>query len=787
MSDLNLDELSFEVGKLKNENLEQGIKIRDLEEKIIFMKYGEPAIRNQRVVPKPFEVKEVLANLQPEVKLTKSFWQRDSSEWEELFGGTILNRLGIIALLLALIYFFKYAFDNNWVGDTGKVALGIIFGLALLGAGEHFRKKGLYKFAYGFTGGGIASLYASIYAGYNFYHLLEIYPAFGAMIVITLSAVALSLHHDSPAIASLGVLGGFLTPFLLSTPNPNAVGLFGYLTFINLIVLGISLYRRWRHVNILGFVLTSLVSIFWLSADYQVKDLYITTAFTIASFSIYLGVTIFFTLLSQSLDEKYDVFLLIANPAIHFSVLYYLLEESLKNNTGFLAAFMCVIYLLVGWGALSKKKDERILMQLFLGVSAFFLTLAIPLQFSGFSVTIFWVLEALFIWYAGLLIDDIKIRNLSALVMLLALFHLGAFDTNVLLWDLKSYWPFVNERTLVYVVTAGALFAGYYIYKRKSALLDYTDESIKLEKKFAKLLPAFAILLLFSLATMEISSFCEFKVIQINKQVDTINRSNSSAGVTDQQRTALQVKPLQNLSENWNGAGKLSVSGLWLLSALGLLSFGLNRIQKPWRMAGLFLVGITGIKIILYDLADVILSYMWLENTNTYWPLLNKRALSLIFLIGIVYVVKFLYKKFLAEEKQQLDVEEVNIIKLFPALNIFLLGFMLTLEIDSLCRFNDFQQNYTNSGITLWGNIRMISISVLWTLFSLGFIFYGLKKKEKFWRLTGITLFVIVIMKLFFIDLAQLELLYRVIIFACLGGIMILASYLYQGQQRGEE
>lgn len=237
MSELNLEELSIEVEKLKKDNIEQNIKIRNLEEKLLRMEFevspkseithnkeiidapspvADPVMKNQRVIPKPFEVKKDVADIQDVVKPTKNFWQRDSSEWEELFGGTILNRLGIIALLLALIYFFKYAFDNNWVGDTGKVALGIIFGLALLGAGEHFRKKGLHKFAYGFTGGGIASLYASIYAGYNFYNLLNVYPAFGAMILITLSAVALSLHHDSPAIASLGVLGGFLTPFFIS-------------------------------------------------------------------------------------------------------------------------------------------------------------------------------------------------------------------------------------------------------------------------------------------------------------------------------------------------------------------------------------------------------------------------------------------------------------------------------------------------------------------------------------------------------------------------------------------
>src|SRR6266480_8116000 len=48
---------------------------------------------------------------------------------ESLIGGDWLNKIGVVAIVLGMAYFLKYAIDNQWIGEMGRVTLGIITGL----------------------------------------------------------------------------------------------------------------------------------------------------------------------------------------------------------------------------------------------------------------------------------------------------------------------------------------------------------------------------------------------------------------------------------------------------------------------------------------------------------------------------------------------------------------------------------------------------------------------------------------------------------------------------------
>jgi uncharacterized membrane protein len=71
------------------------------------------------------------------------------------------------------------------------------------------------------------------------------------------------------------------------------------------------------------------------------------------------------------------------------------------------------------------------------------------------------------------------------------------------------------------------------------------------------------------------------------------------------------------------------------------------------------------------------------------------------------------------------------------------------------------------------------SVSVVWALFAIAYLIIGITKSSKAWRYTGLTLFVIVVGKVFLIDLADMELFYRVIAFMLLGIILIGGSFAY--------
>jgi len=60
---------------------------------------------------------------------------------ESKIGGNWLNKIGMVSLVLGMVYFLKYAIDNQWIGETGRVALGILTGLGLLSGGGALQKR----------------------------------------------------------------------------------------------------------------------------------------------------------------------------------------------------------------------------------------------------------------------------------------------------------------------------------------------------------------------------------------------------------------------------------------------------------------------------------------------------------------------------------------------------------------------------------------------------------------------------------------------------------------------
>ena len=90
--------------------------------------------------------------------------------------------------------------------------------MRLLGTLYHLLGQGL-------IGGGIATLYFSVFAAVSFYHLIDAYPAFALMALVTVAAGVMAVRFDSLLIAVLGIIGGYGTPILLSTGEVNFVGL----------------------------------------------------------------------------------------------------------------------------------------------------------------------------------------------------------------------------------------------------------------------------------------------------------------------------------------------------------------------------------------------------------------------------------------------------------------------------------------------------------------------------------------------------------------------------------
>lgn len=166
---------------------------------------------------------------------------------ESRFGLTVMNRIGAATLAIGVIFFFKYAVDNRWIGASGRVVLGLLAGWLLIAFAEWLRGRSQQAFSQGVAGCGLATLYISLYAASAYYRLFGEPVAFIALVVVCGLALVLSVRYSSSAIAILGFIGALLTPLLLqlTQPETRVVFEFVYLVLLEITAILIAVPRGW--------------------------------------------------------------------------------------------------------------------------------------------------------------------------------------------------------------------------------------------------------------------------------------------------------------------------------------------------------------------------------------------------------------------------------------------------------------------------------------------------------------------------------------------------------------
>lgn len=212
-------------------------------------------------------------------------------ELEANIGLTWINRIAAVTLVLAAAFFFKYAVDNQWIGETGRIILGVIAGFAALGFGELAWRREHHVYAQGVIALGVAILYLSFYAAFAFYHLPSVPQgvAFASMALTTVLCAVLAMRYDAAAISVLGMLGGFLTPVLLSTGEDRPWVLFSYILLLDLGALAVGRFKRWSHLAPLAMAGTAVLYGAWFASHFDASKQLVAMTFAF----IYYGLFVF--------------------------------------------------------------------------------------------------------------------------------------------------------------------------------------------------------------------------------------------------------------------------------------------------------------------------------------------------------------------------------------------------------------------------------------------------------------------------------------------------------------
>jgi len=186
-------------------------------------------------------------------------------DWEQFMGVKGFAWVGGFALFLGVSFFIKYSFDNNLIPPQLRMAIGFLVGLGLLVGGVMLSRKNFPALSQTLCATGVVILYAVTFACRSIYHF-EFFgpiPTFLLMVLITTAAFLLAARLNALVVAILGMLGGFLTPILLSTGQDNPLGLFGYIAILDTGLILVALNRRWHFLTALAALGTVFMQIGW--------------------------------------------------------------------------------------------------------------------------------------------------------------------------------------------------------------------------------------------------------------------------------------------------------------------------------------------------------------------------------------------------------------------------------------------------------------------------------------------------------------------------------------------
>jgi uncharacterized membrane protein len=679
-------------------------------------------------------------------------------DFESIVGGSWFNWAGILAVAFGMAFFLKLAFENDWIGPGTRVSLGGAAGLGLLALAERLRGRGLRQYAYVLAGGGLLILYLSIYAAYNFYQLVGQPLAFVMMGSVTTAAVLLSVRLNALPVAVLGLVGGFLTPVLLSTGRDNQVSLFVYVALLDAGVLAVAYFKRWKLLNFLSFAATAVMMLGWLVAHYNAEKLWTTLCFLSLFFLIYAALAVVHNLLPRRRARWADVMLVGANASFHFSVAYVLLIEAgyERRLPATLAVIVSALFVLLFYAAWRLHREERLLAYVYVAGAVTFFTIALGTQYELYWVTTAWAIEALMLTWVGLRAGEPSARRAGLAVFALAALHWFG-------WDLPDssfragelFVPLLNLRALSCASLIAALGGAAWLYRgaaRRGTVK--SEEAADADSALGLTAAALGLTLL----TFDLDDYFARR--------DELARAGGATHALDR-------------VENARG---FSLTALWTLYGAGLLTFGVRLRRRALRYAGLLLLVVAT----LIGVAECLPFYAAAWHT----PVLNPTFAAFALLVAAYFYVARLYGR-----TEGLPEGERAIVPLLVVAANLLAVLALSAEASGYfeARIAEAAPADSEQAPRSVGDLylaKQLSLSLIWALYGAGLLVVGRVRRVRLLRLLALGLLGLTTLKVFFWDLASLDRVYRIVSFVVLGLILLAVSYFYQkSQQRagGEE
>lgn len=670
------------------------------------------------------------------------------SNIEKFIGENLISKIGIIILVFGVGIGAKYSMDNNLISPLMRIVLGYITGGALLGVGMRLREK-YTNYSAVLVSGAMAVMYFITYAGYSFYGLMPQAIAFALMVVFTAFTVFAAIRYDRSVIAHIGLVGAYGVPFLLSNDSGNVVFLFSYMTLVNSGILFIAFKRYWKSIYYSSFILSWLIYLGWFIGDNGINNLGLSMLFATVFFILFYGITMAYKLVAKEAFVRQDIVLVLLNAFIFYGIGYAALNDSLSADAylGLFTLGNAILHFVVSVVIYRQQDIDRNLFYLVIGLVLVFLTIAIPVQLDGNWVTLLWAGEALLLFWIGNKNEVAFYQKMSYPVMFIAFFSLiddwdGTY-TNMAYYYSDSYtWitPILNITFLTSILVVLCYGAIVYI-DNPFAPKGQSTEKGRLITILGYLAPSLLLIVLYFAFYLEISAHCSQLYMSSMSQEQIDNYSHG------------------DLSLLW-------IKDMWLINYSLLFLALLILVNNKWLKSKIivfltlfFAVVFTiGFLPEVYAMLKDIQQAYWVELATNDWQYVSIRYVYFALMGGVAYL---LWKSIplLSEEDifRKIGGVYINFVALF----------ILSTELVYLMEILGSNQS------------NKLGLSILWGVYALGLVVWGIWKNSQYIRIMGFALFGITLVKLFFYDIAHLETIAKTIVLVALGVLLLVISFLY--------
>lgn len=760
--DKNTEKINLLLLKLENLLARQQVietEVKALREEVWHLQHPHEEIlglketKSQTVTPqKALPELSPRVHVEPKINFAGSLKQDKfkKSDFEKFIGENLISKIGILILIIGVGIGTKFAIDKGWVTPLSRIILGYVVGAGLMSLALRL-KKTYENYSAVLLSGAMAILYFITYAAYAYYQLLPQLLTFGLMVIFTGFTVIAAIKYNRQVIAHIGLVGAYAVPFLLSDGSGKIVILFTYIAIINSGILILSFSKYWKWLFYSSFTLTWIIFLFWnISAGNHLKEIRVSMIFSTLYFLTFYITNLAYKVGKKEPFKNTDVILILINSFIFYGAGYHVLYNWTdgKAISGLFTLSNAILHFLVCLFISKRKLADKSLFYFILALVITFITIAIPVQFSGNWVSLFWITEAAILYHLGRIKHVAFFERLAFPLLVLA--FLSLLQDWFFRQPLPQITPFLNINFLTACIFIIALSAMQRLNRKTDPA---ADQKYKL------------IIRVLSFAIPSILIFVSYFTFRIEIELIFQNLAEHS-------KTAFPNGKYAQLTREYELFSIVFVYGYSLLFA-GILTF-IN--VKKIKSSDLALANlIINLLIIIIFLTDGLLRLTYLrqiylgENVFYVAPGENLNIDHSPFHIWIRYLA-YLFFGLLILSCYQLSKSSLIKAKLKTSFDYLLYVAILWLLSSELLNILELQGLKTG---------YKLGLSILWGTYALLMISIGMWKSKKYLRIGAIVLFAVTLLKVFLYDLTSLNTLAKTVVFVSLGILLLIISFLY--------